>query len=242
MASASEHKVLVFLHYFGGSAKSWEWVINRLDKKYHCIAINLPGFGSSSPLEEPSIVNLAEFVELELKASEISNYILIGHSMGAKIALQMAAEDTKGNIERLLLIAPSPPGIEPISEKEKRRMLNHPDLTEAKRTVANITKLPLSNIQYQLAIETNLNVDNKTWRWWLNEGMNESIIELVKDLKLPITIINSEDDPVMTPKIIEERVLNILSSANVITTGKSGHLLPMEISDWIAEQIKEICG
>ncbi|RXJ44371.1 alpha/beta fold hydrolase [Gelidibacter gilvus] len=241
MAIESNHKVLVFIHYFGGSAKSWEWVINRLDKKYHCIAINLPGFGNTIPLEEPSIVNFAEFVQQELKNSEISNYILIGHSMGAKIALQMTANDIKGNIERLILIAPSPPGIEPISEEEKRRMLIHPDLTEAKKTVDNITKIPLSDVQYDLAVDNNIMVENKTWEWWLESGMNESIIASVKQIKVPITIINSKNDPVMTPKIIKERFLNILPSANVISHHKLGHLIPMEDPEWLAEQIINIC-
>lgn len=138
------HKVLVFLHYFGGSAKSWKWVIDELQDDYHCIAISFPGFGNSIPLREPSIENFAEYIQKELASSGVTNYILVGHSMGAKIALQIAANDFKGNIQQLILIAPSPPGIEPMAEDEKHRMINHPDTQEAKKTIANITRSSLN--------------------------------------------------------------------------------------------------
>ncbi|MEJ7674662.1 MAG: alpha/beta fold hydrolase [Chitinophagaceae bacterium] len=38
---------LVFLHYFGGSSKSWNGVIEQLKESFHCIAIDLRGFGDS---------------------------------------------------------------------------------------------------------------------------------------------------------------------------------------------------
>lgn len=37
--------VLVFLHYFGGSAQSWLWVAESLSDAYRCTAIDFPDFG-----------------------------------------------------------------------------------------------------------------------------------------------------------------------------------------------------
>lgn len=233
-------KVLVFLHYFGGSRRSWKWVIDVLKADYQCIALNLPGFGNSTPLKEPSIESLADYCRKELDQLEITNYTLIGHSMGAKIALQMASDALERNIGQLILIAPSPPGIEPIEDAEKERMLKHPNLEEALTTVKNITKIPLSEAQQNLAIEDNLIADETTWFWWLNDGMNYSLKDLTKVLKMPISILNSENDPVITPEIINERVINVLPKSELVTTKNSGHLIPMENPSWLAEQIKKI--
>lgn len=91
-----------------------------------------------------------------------------------------------------------------------------------------------------MAVETNIIADNDAWCWWLNIGMNHSIQDLAERLKLPITIFNSEDDPVITPQIVKKRVLNIFSKAQLVTTKNSGHLIPMEKPEWIAEQIRNL--
>lgn len=238
--SNKNKKTLVFLHYFGGSAQSWNWVIDQLKNDYHCIAFDLPGFGESVPLSKPSLENFARYIQKEMVALGIKKYFIVGHSMGAKIALQIAANDSERNVQQLILIAPSPPGTEPIEEKEKLRMLKHPNILEAKKTINSITASTLSEEQRQLAIENNLITDSITWEWWLNKGMTTSVN--VKDilLDLKITILNSQDDPVITPKIIQERVLNILVNANLITTENVGHLSPMENPTWVADQIVSI--
>lgn len=89
-------------------------------------------------------------------------------------------------------------------------------------------------------METNLIAHKETWNWWLNKGMNHSIADLAKNLKLPITILNSEDDPVMTPEIIRERVISVLTETELVTTKNSGHLMPMENPKWVAKQIRRV--
>src|ERR1700676_2983021 len=39
---------LIFLHYWGGSIRSWEPVIKDLSKDHRCIAIDFRGWGKSS--------------------------------------------------------------------------------------------------------------------------------------------------------------------------------------------------
>ena len=93
------------------------------------------------------------------------------------------------------MIAPSPPSTEPITTKEKERMLKMPDRREAETTIAKITKKPLNDDQYALAVQNQLDVDNTTRRWWFLEGIEHSIVNIVKSLHLPITVLASEDDP-----------------------------------------------
>lgn len=231
------NKVIVFLHYFGGSAQSWNWVIENLEDEYHCISIDIPGFGNSDSILNPTLKTLAAAIIKQLEALKLSNYILVGHSMGAKIAMQIALKDQ--NVEGLILICPSPPGIEPMEGGEKIRMLNHPNLTEAKTTVNNISKLPLSREQYNLAIENNMNADCEIWKWWLNQGVNHSLKIEVEQIKIPIHIVTSVDDPVITPEIINERLLTVFPDAQLISTAGCGHLIPMEKPKWIAQQIRQ---
>lgn len=231
-------KVIVFLHYFGGSAASWQWVAGRLSSEYRCIAINLPGFGGAPPVTEPSIDSLANYVLDTLAKLKINQYFLVGHSMGGKIALQVAAA-SPSSIEKLVLLAPSPPTVERMPEEEKERMLHHPDRTEAENTVKSVTIKALTKKQNSLAVETQLVVDHPTWRWWLLEGMNHSIATRTVDLPVPITVLVSRDDPAVTYEMVKNEVMPVLQKAVLVTTEGVGHLLPMEDPTWVAKQIRQ---
>ncbi|MGF1480841.1 MAG: alpha/beta fold hydrolase [Cyanophyceae cyanobacterium] len=232
----SGDKTLVFLHYFGGAAQSWQWVAQHLTN-YRCVALNLPGFGGTPAPEQPSLQGYAHAVSQELTRLGIENYTLIGHSMGGKIALQVATGDSPP--QQVVLIAPSPPTQEPMPDEEKERLLNnHPSQDNAETTVKSSTQKPLSDEQHTLAIKTHTIVADSAWRWWLREGMNHSIAEQMPQLQMPITVIASKDDPVIPYNAIHSEVLGILPHAKLIATEGVGHLIPLEAADWVAAQLR----
>ena len=223
---------LVLLHYFGGSALSWQWVTEKLLPVYHCIVPDLPGFGGAAPLEEPSLEAMAHWVIDHVKKQGIHKYTLAGHSMGGKIAVQVAAYD-EAAVQRLILIAPSPPSVEPIPTAEKERMLHHPNRQEAETTVKKITIRPLTPAQHNLAVGTQLIADPNTWRWWLTEGTTHSIHDQALRIHIPVTILASEDDPAIAFDTIQQSVLPAFPGANLITIKGVGHLSPLEAPEWI---------
>ncbi len=233
-------ETIVLLHYFGGSARSWKWIGEELGKEYCCIAINLPGFGGATAQKTPLINNFAGYVQEILDSLNITSYTLIGHSMGAKIAMQLASNATQGAVRQLILVAPSPPTTEPMPQKEKERMLNHPDRKEAEETVKGATKKELNADQFNLAVDTQLIIDHNTWRWWLLEGMEHSIAERINLRSLPVTVIASKDDPIMTPEVIDQRVMQVINHASLISTEGIGHLIPLEAENWLGDQIRKI--
>ena len=233
--------VLVFLHYFGGSARSWRWVIEQLADDYHCVTLNMPGFGGTPPLDSPSIRGIADYVRQETERLGLTAFTLLGHSMGGKIALAVAADDVRQRVQQLVLIAPSPPTVEQMPDDEKERMLRHPDRSEAETTVKNATFRPLSAERRALAVKTQLEIDEATWRWWLLAGMNHSIADQVNQIDIPITVLASDDDPVIDPETIRQEVMKTLPSARLVRTQEIGHLLPLEDPEWVAEQIRRVC-
>lgn len=89
--SFGEGKTLVFLHGFLESSDMWtSLTLNKLNA--HCVLIDLPGHGKS-PLadkaEIPSIRFMAEEVVKVLKTLHISQFTLVGHSLGAYVGLEV---------------------------------------------------------------------------------------------------------------------------------------------------------
>lgn len=68
--------------------------------------------------------------------------------------------------------------------------------------------------------------------------MDHSIADHVTSLEVPVTVLASEDDPIMTFDVIRERVMEVLGKAKLVTTRQVGHLSPLEAPDWLARQIR----
>ncbi|EAU64809.1 alpha/beta fold hydrolase [Stigmatella aurantiaca] len=92
--------VLVFLHYWGGLSRTWGPVIERSSET---------SWGESSKeAEDYRLETLASDVVGIVGQLGLRDFIIVGHSMGGKVAQLVAAWKPAG-LKRLILIAPAPP-------------------------------------------------------------------------------------------------------------------------------------
>jgi len=116
-------QVLFFLHYWGGSLRTWGEVIKRLENHFRCIAYDHRGWGNSdAPPSGYRIEDLAHDAEGLIRKLGLRRYALIGHSMGGKVAQLLASWHPAG-LEGLLLVAPSPPVPMTVTEEQRKRMI-----------------------------------------------------------------------------------------------------------------------
>lgn len=102
---------VVLLHDFGASTFQWRWVAPALATQgYTVVAVDLLGFGESDrpvgALTAPGAQ--AELLERALTALRLSTVHLVGHGLGAVVALMLAAEHPQ-RVLRLGLIDPLDP-------------------------------------------------------------------------------------------------------------------------------------
>jgi pimeloyl-ACP methyl ester carboxylesterase len=86
---------LLLLHGIGSRRQIWDPVVDALAAEHDVVAVDLPGFGASPPLDGP--VNLATLTDaVAAFAAELglARWHVAGNSMGAGIALELAARGT----------------------------------------------------------------------------------------------------------------------------------------------------
>jgi 3-oxoadipate enol-lactonase len=77
---------VIFLHGIGGGARSFApQIASFASAGYLPIALDLPGYGARTPVEQMSFEALAEDVELAIARSALERPVLLGHSMGGMV-------------------------------------------------------------------------------------------------------------------------------------------------------------
>ncbi len=234
---------LIFLHYFGGSSCAWTEVIEKLKDNYHCVAPDLRGFGSSDAFTENyALKDYADDVADLISRLTIENFVLIGHSMGGKIALAFAAGNPKG-LKSLILLAPSPPTPEPIPETEREKLLNnHGNRCVATETICKAAEGKLSGEVFERAINDNLRSSKTAWRAWLETGSREDISAEIGRINVPVLVAAGEKDENITAKLLTREIVQRIENVNLIVVPSVKHLLPLEAPVEIANLIREYCG
>jgi pimeloyl-ACP methyl ester carboxylesterase len=81
---------LFFIHGSGSDHSAWSHQYGRLHKKYNIVAVNLPGHGHSDGGGESDVARYCLWVKKLLYILNVKDAVIVGHSLGAAIALQFA--------------------------------------------------------------------------------------------------------------------------------------------------------
>ena len=83
---------VLLLHGWGSSYDVYGGVISALCDRCRLVAVNFPGCGGSDTMKEPwTLDDYCDFVLKFMKAVNLDNPIMIGHSHGGRVILKMAA-------------------------------------------------------------------------------------------------------------------------------------------------------
>ena len=100
---------LILIHGWMSHRDVWAGTMKVLKFSHRCIAIDLLGFGDSPKPEDSdySIPAQARRVLELADALELEDFALIGHSMGAQIALYLAAKRAPQRVDKVISVAES---------------------------------------------------------------------------------------------------------------------------------------
>src|ERR1700759_3434294 len=99
---------LVLLHGIATDRRIWDLVLGQLGDTRRVLALDLPGFGESSPVGDDFDLREVAYSIVDGLAREgvTGPFDLVGHSLGGGIATVLAAAHPK-LVRRLVLVAPA---------------------------------------------------------------------------------------------------------------------------------------
>lgn len=231
----SDRKTLVFIAGSGGDHTAWVYQYSQLKNEYNIAALELPGHGSSQGTGEQDVDRYVLWVKAALQGFGIERPVLVGHSLGAAIALTLAVKHGE-----LIsgVIAFGGGARMPVNALILEGLKKDPAAVMAMTAKFAVAKKNRERLAKILA-ERNPNPDVLYGDFLACDRLD--IAESVKQIKVPALIICGSEDK-MTPPAMSEYLRDNISGARLVLIEEAGHMAMMEDPESFNSAIRAFVG
>ena len=227
----------MLLHGLLGSSRNWQTAGRELATRYHVCALDLRNHGTSPHTTEMSYPAMVADVLAWLDAHALHRAMLVGHSLGGKVAMLLACRHPE-RVERLVVVDIAPRDYQWLAHRAEFAAMNELDLEHlASRAEAELRfEARVDDWAMRKFLTTNLERDDAgAWRLQVNlPVLTNALPQLEKN---PLQPDDRYDGP--TRFIVggrsryvlpedEPEIRRVFPRAEIIRLEKSGHNPHME--------------
>ncbi len=226
---------IVFIHGFPFDHTLWNNLINELKEGYYCITYDIRGFGDSEfNTGQYTMESYTKDLENVISQLKLDKPIICGFSMGGYIALR-TNEKLKGNYKALILANTTTSsdndeaklkraaaisnidtkGIEPFVEKFFSVAFSA-DFTRKEPLMLEEIKAKIMNFN-PIGIKGGL----------LAMVSRTDTTQSLKEIDIPVLLITSENDKIISPDIMKQ-MANSIKKSTIVSISDSGHVSILE--------------
>ena len=240
---------IILLPFLAGSQREWAEVIETLGKSHRCITIDLPGFGEAAGISGYTVGEMTDTLHDTLVSLKLERYVLVGHSMAGKLSTIITRRTLDGDPALpppigLVLVAPSPPGPEPMAESKREQMLSAfpVDATpeearkQAEKYIRGNSSRDIPAEVFNRTVEDVLKMNRNAWNAWLEGGSKEDWSSQVGIIDLPALLLAGDNDSALGPAAQKEHTQRFFPQSHLIALD-TNHLIPLEQPSELAARI-----
>lgn len=225
----------VFLHYWGGAGRTWSRAIAALGERHHCLAPDLRGWGASEVTDgRYDLEAMADDVTGLIAARELDRVVLVGHSMGGKVAQILAMRGLPG-LAGLVLVAPAPFSPMPVPAEMRAGIRASYDSVEGITQALGIIAGPSLDAEGRaMVIEDTGRGAPGAKDAWTEHGMIADLGPGLGRFTGPAAILVGDADRVENAERLRALYTEALPQARFTLLEGIGHLSPLEAPEAIA--------
>ncbi|PRY14618.1 alpha/beta fold hydrolase [Kineococcus rhizosphaerae] len=251
------------LHALGSSSREFDLLRDLLADRLELIGLDLPGFGGSAALPGFTVEEMSAHVEDAIRSHGATEWALLGHSLGGKVASVVAGRTMDGSnglfgLRAVVLLAASPLSPEPMSDERRQSMLAWAqDVTPFREVASNDaraagiglahahefitanTAAPLSPDRDATAVDDVLRTSARAWAAWLRHGSREDWSRQFAPNPVPALVLAGAQDGDLDADAQRELTLPRWTAAELHEVPGAAHLLPWERPDEVASLVRD---
>ncbi|MGY0693217.1 2-succinyl-6-hydroxy-2,4-cyclohexadiene-1-carboxylate synthase [Virgibacillus sp. FSP13] len=237
---------VVMLHGFTGSSQTWRKIVEAWQDTFELITIDLPGHGKTNTETPRTMEMCSQDIKKFLNHLRLTSVHLVGYSMGGRTALTFAMMFP--SYVQSLTLESSSPGLEDVSEREKR--VNHDTDLATKIENEGVTafvdfweNIPL--FQTQQNLPPNLKQEIRAERLAQSEtGLSQSLLYMgtgaqpswwgsLEQLAMPVLLIVGNLDEKFLR--LNKKMQKSLPNGRLTIVENAGHAIHVEQSDFFGK-------
>ena len=229
---ADAQQAVVFLHGIGGGRAAWAAQQAHVAQRgWRSLAWDMPGYGDSALCQPYDFEHLAQALMHMLDAAKVKQAVLVGHSMGAMVALQAWTQAPK-RLLGLLLAASSPAFGQPDGEFQQRFLAQRLDPLTRGQGMAEIAERLIPSMlspagqasAWALARQSMAAVAPDTYRAALHALVRFEQRAALPTISVPVLCLAAEHDST-APAAVLSRMAEKIPNAQYACLAGAGHLL-----------------
>ncbi|WP_332649515.1 2-succinyl-6-hydroxy-2,4-cyclohexadiene-1-carboxylate synthase [Lysinibacillus sp. 54212] len=247
-----KRETIVMLHGFTGSTKTWETLATKLPH-YKIVVIDLMGHGLTEVVEDVNVYGMESQIHILhaiITRLQLTNFTLLGYSMGGRIALSYALQHP--HEVRGLILESASPGLESMEEQKERKaadnaLANRIETEGIEAFVEFWENIPLFASQKSLPLDVQqairaerlsqnrLGLANSLRG--MGTGVMPSLWHRLVELPMPVTLMTGELDSKFVN--IADRMTKLIKNVRHVTVNEVGHAIHVENPSEFATIVKE---
>ncbi len=246
---------LLVMHGLFGNQSNWAWHSRKLAETYRVFALDMRNHGASPHSDQMSYPEMAEDVIRFMDEQGIDKAMVLGHSMGGKVAMQLALSWPE-RVQKLVVADISPVYYGGKGKGEHDDIfsgLNAIDLASIasrKEADAQLAKWEPDEIVRQFLLSNLVRAEAGGFEWRVNLAALQSNYDALRDApegdgqyKGPVLFVRGDESRYIQSRH-KEQILARFPAAQVKTIMQTGHWLHAEkpetffriVSDFLQEE------
>ncbi|GAB4455950.1 MAG: alpha/beta hydrolase [Armatimonadaceae bacterium] len=233
------------LHGWPNRGTVWQGFAEALGDAF-VLAPDFRGYGDSNKPEDGyTCATFAEDFCSLIAEREVRDFVLVGHSMGGKIAQLVAARQPEG-LKAVVLVCPVPLIATPVPEEKKaaqRQVFTdfreHQESAPLESLLFGMAAQPLPPT-YQNELRSGAEEASLTAILaWIDVMREEDFSAELPKIATPALVLHGEKDPLRSESLLREQVADHITGAKLDILPHVGHLPHLEDRETLAKRVQE---
>ena len=234
---------VLILHGMFGTLDNWQTIAKKLAKHFMVFIIDLRNHGRSPHSDEFDYAIMANDIREFMESNWIYEAYVVGHSMGGKVAMQLASENPD-MVQKLVLVDIAPKAYEGNHQAIFEALFSLDlDQLESRKEADQLLQKKIDSYSVRQFILKNLSINKETegYEWKMNLPVIHAAYQEILDkgnlstpFENPTLFIKGAQSNYILPEEFES-YKNYFPKATLETIEKAGHWVHAEKPDELLE-------